>query len=59
MENVTELTPVELELYSIESIINNLTNSVQAHMDQTVRSKKYDSLISVCTYANSYLRQLS
>lgn len=45
--------PPEPEPPSKEEIQRQLTNAVQAFMDETVQTRNYDTIHTACTYANS------
>jgi hypothetical protein len=40
-----------------EQIISSLTSAVQRYLDDTVRVKNYDSILSACTYSTSSIPQ--
>ncbi len=55
MEQITteQLTPEQLDSMYQQNTIATLTDAVQTFMDNTVRTRNYDNLLSACTYATS------
>lgn len=42
-----------------DDVRKELVDAVQLHLDQTVRTRNYDSMISCCSYANSGVTQFA